>query len=167
MDIAMMRVRVGLLAVAYAALLAHLLFIPYAFSPLPFDEALRRFVDTPWLRLGSDQNVALVSRALMFLPLGILLAAWVAPRPERPIELPALLVAGLLGCLWAVVVNFAAGYAITWNWDSKSGTWLRSATAVNAPARPPNASPSASRNSDWGAAHKPCARSGRMPHTVQ
>ena len=26
----------------------------------------------------------------------------------------------------AVVVNFAAGYAITWNWDSKSGTWLRS-----------------------------------------
>jgi hypothetical protein len=26
----------------------------------------------------------------------------------------------------AVVVNFAAGYAITWNWDPKTGTWLRS-----------------------------------------
>jgi len=26
----------------------------------------------------------------------------------------------------AMVVNFAAGYAITWTWDAKSGTWLRS-----------------------------------------
>jgi hypothetical protein len=71
---------------------------PYAFSPLPFDE-LGRFELVPWVRLGSDQNVALVSRALMFVPLGLLLAAWVAPQPRRPFELPALLVAGLLaGC---------------------------------------------------------------------
>ena len=43
----------------------------------------------------------------MFVPLGLLLAAWVAPQPRRRIELPALLVAGLLGCLWAMGVNFA------------------------------------------------------------
>ena len=106
-SIAVTRARIALLALIYAALLAHLLFIPYTFSPLPWDETLRRFAHMPWLRLGSDQNVALVSRAIMFLPLGLLLAAWAAPLAERRIELPALLVAGLLGCLWAMGVNLA------------------------------------------------------------
>src|SRR5450631_1531196 len=106
-SVAMTRVRIALVALTYAVLLAHLLFIPYVFSPLPFDETLRRFVHIPWLQLGSDQNVALVSRALMFAPLGLLLAAWVAPQPLRGIGLPALLVAALLGCLWAMGVNFA------------------------------------------------------------
>jgi VanZ family protein len=95
------------LALIYAALLAHLLFIPYAFSPLPFDETLRRFMNIPWLQLGSDQNVALVSRALMFLPLGLLLAASVVPLPRQRFELAALIVASVLGCLWAMAVNFA------------------------------------------------------------
>jgi VanZ family protein len=102
-----MRTRIALWALIYAALLAHLLFIPYAFSPLPFDETLRRFEHIPWLQLGSDQNVALVSRVLMFVPLGLLIAASVAPQPRQRIELPALLVAGLLGCLWAIGVSFA------------------------------------------------------------
>ena len=88
------RARIALGALAYAALVAHLLFIPYLFSPLPFDETLRRLAHLPWLKLGSDQNVALASRGLMFAPLGLLLAAWVAPWPRRRIELPALLVAG-------------------------------------------------------------------------
>ena len=101
------RARIALGALAYAALVAHLLFIPYLFSPLPFDETLRRFAHIPWLQLGSDQNVALASRGLMFVPLGLLLAAWVAPQPRRRIELPALLVAVLLGGLWAMGVNVA------------------------------------------------------------
>jgi len=99
----MTRARVALLALTYAAFLAHLLFIPYAFSPLPFDETLRNFAQMPSLRLGSDQNVALVSRAKTFL----LLAAWAAPLPARRSELAALLVAGLLGSLWAMGVNLA------------------------------------------------------------
>jgi VanZ family protein len=102
-----MRARIAIFALLYAALLAHLLFIPYAFSPLPYDETLRRFANIPWLQLGSDQNVALVSRALMFLPLGLLLAASVAPLPRPQIELAALVVASVLGCLWAMGVNFA------------------------------------------------------------
>ena len=104
---AVTRARIALSALIYAALLAHLLFIPYAFSPLPFDETLRRFTHLPWLQLGSDQNVALVSRGLMFVPLGLLLAAWVAPQPRHSAALPALLVAGALGGLWAMGVNFA------------------------------------------------------------
>lgn len=103
----MIRARIAFLALVYAALLAHLLFIPYAFSPLPYDETLRRFANIPWLQLGSDQNVALVSRALMFLPLGLLLAASVSPVPGQRIELAALIVASVLGCLWAMGVNFA------------------------------------------------------------
>ena len=101
------RARIALGALAYAALVAHLLFIPYLFSPLPFDETLRLFAHIPWLQLGSDQNVALVSRGLMFAPLGLLLAAWVAPQPRHRIELPALLVAVLLGGLWAIGVTVA------------------------------------------------------------
>jgi hypothetical protein len=101
------RARIALVALTYAALVAHLLFIPYSFSLLSFDETWRRFAHVPWLHLGSDQNVALVSRALMFLPLGLLLAAWVAPQPRQRIELSALLVSSVLGCLWATAINFA------------------------------------------------------------
>jgi VanZ family protein len=101
------RARIALGALAYAALVAHLLFIPYLFSPLPFEETLRRLAHLPWLKLGSDQNVALASRALMFAPLGFLLAAWVAPQPQRRIEFPAFLVAILLGGLWAIAVTAA------------------------------------------------------------
>ncbi len=74
------RSHIALAVLAYAALVAHLLFIPYAFAPLPFDEALRAFARIPWAQLGSDQNVALASRALMFAPLGALLAMWIAPH---------------------------------------------------------------------------------------
>ncbi|MGO8754159.1 MAG: hypothetical protein ACLQHK_02885 [Gallionellaceae bacterium] len=103
----MTRERIALVALAYAVLVAHLLFIPYSYLPLPFDEALHRFAHIPWMQLGSDQNVALVSRGLMFLPLGLLLAASVAPQPRQRIELPSFLVAVVLGCLWATGLNFA------------------------------------------------------------
>ena len=101
------RVGIAALALAYAALVAHLLFIPYAYSPLPFEEAVHRFAQIRWFDLGSDQNVALVSRALMWLPLGALLAAAIAPNRRQQIELPALLVGILFGCSWAIAVNFA------------------------------------------------------------
>ena len=100
------RAFVALSALAYAVLVAHLLFIPYAFSPLPFDEALRRFSQMRWLHLGADQNVALVSRGLMWLPLGTLLGAAITPH-RRQVEVPALVIAIVLGSAWAIVVNFA------------------------------------------------------------
>jgi VanZ family protein len=94
-------------ALAYAALVAHLLFIPYALSPLPFGEALRRFTQIRWFHLGPDQNVALVSRGLMWLPLGTLLAAAIATHRRSRIELPGLVFGVLLGSGWAIAVNFA------------------------------------------------------------
>ena len=102
----LIQARIAVVTMAYAVLVAHLLFIPYSFSPLPFDETLHDFAHLQWLHLGSDQNVALVSRGLMFVPVGLLLAALVAPQPRYRIELPALIVAGLLGCMWAMIVNF-------------------------------------------------------------
>jgi VanZ family protein len=100
--------RIGL-ATAFAisaVLAAHLLFIPYAYVPLSFDGALMRFSEIEWLDLGSDQNVALVSRALTWLPIGLLGAAMAAPMPRRRIELPALLTGAVLSALWALLVNF-------------------------------------------------------------
>lgn len=95
----------ALLALLHAALVAHLLFIPYAYEPLPLAEVLRRAAAMPWLHLEADQNVALVSRALMFLPLGVLLAAVFAPRPRGGIRIAAALAAFLLGTGWALAVN--------------------------------------------------------------
>ncbi|MFP5462370.1 MAG: VanZ family protein [Gammaproteobacteria bacterium] len=97
----------ALLALLHAALVAHLLFIPYAYEPLPLAEALRRALAMPWLVLGIDQNVALVSRALMFLPLGLLLAAVLSPRAWGRARLPAALAAWVLGTGWGLAVNVA------------------------------------------------------------
>lgn len=96
-----------LATIACALLVAHLLFLPYAFAPLTASEAAWRFARIRWDRLGSDQNVALVSRALMFLPLGALLTASAAPAPRRRLEWPAWIAACLLGTAWALGVNFA------------------------------------------------------------
>jgi len=101
------RTRLLLATIACALLVAHLLFLPYAFTPLTASEAAWRFARIRWDRLGSDQNVALVSRALMFLPLGALLAASAAPAPRRRLEWPAWILACLLGAAWALGVNFA------------------------------------------------------------
>ncbi len=100
------RLRLSLLAVAVGLLLAHLLLIPYPYQPLSLDEALAALAGKGWMTLGSDQNVALVSRALMFLPLGLVLAAAFAPRPQGPQRLAAWLAALLLGTAWAAAVNF-------------------------------------------------------------
>jgi len=95
-----------LLAAIYALLAAHLLFIPYAFESLSLDEALSRFAELRWAPLGSDQNVAIVSRAMMFAPLGLLLAAAVTPRPGR-FAWMALGVASIVGAAWSLAVNLA------------------------------------------------------------
>lgn len=102
------RLRAALLALAYAVLAAHLLFIPYAYSPLGLAEAYARFADIAWDHLGADQNIALVSRALMFAPLGLLLAATVVPlRTPMRRRVAGLFMAGVLGCGIAVTINFA------------------------------------------------------------
>jgi VanZ family protein len=100
------RAGLWLAALAYAALAAHLLFIPYEYAPLALTEAVRLFRQMPWLELGSDQNVALVSRSLMWIPVGTLLAVAIAPRP-RSVEFGVLIAAASLGILWAVIVSFA------------------------------------------------------------
>ena len=91
------------LALLCAVLVAHLLLIPYAYAPLTIDVALARFAHLP---LASDQRIALVSRVMMFLPLGLLLAAAVAPRPGPRTAWPAFALASLLGCAWALALNF-------------------------------------------------------------
>ncbi len=101
------RARAALAALAYAALAAHLLFIPYDYAPLAFDEGFARFARIPWMALGSDQNVALVSRALTLLPLGLLLSVALVPRAGAAARLAAALAAIALGIVCAVAINFA------------------------------------------------------------
>lgn len=103
----MSRVSAAVWALAVALLLAHLLFLPYASTPLAFDEALRRFAGLSWAALGSDQNVALVSRTLMFAPLGLLLAVALVPRPQSARAVVGGALAAAIGVAWALCVNFA------------------------------------------------------------
>jgi hypothetical protein len=103
----MTRTHLGLAAIACAVLVAHLLFIPYAFAPLDTREAWDQFSALPWLKLGSDQNVALASRALMFAPLGLLLDAWISPRPRGGGALAAFAGATMAGGAIALGINFA------------------------------------------------------------
>lgn len=102
----MTRKTIALTALAYGFVVAHFLLIPYAYRPLNFDQALNEFLRTPWMLLGSDQNVALVSRSLMFLPLGLLIAMFFSPRPSRS-HFPVIsLATGVVGISWAIGINF-------------------------------------------------------------
>jgi VanZ family protein len=104
------RAQLLLLCVAYAALLAYLSFIPFLYTPLDFDEALRRFAQLPYLRLGAQSRADWVANLVMYLPLGWLLARLLQPAPRGRIE-PAVLAAALLiGGAWAVAVEFAQLY---------------------------------------------------------
>lgn len=101
------RGQVALLCLLCALLLAYLSFIPFDYQPLPFDEALNRFLTLPYLAIGSQGRADWVANLLMYVPLGWLLARLLQPVPCGRIEFLALIGAILIGGAWAVAVEFA------------------------------------------------------------
>jgi VanZ family protein len=94
------------------ALLAYLTFVIYGslvpldYHPLPWDEALRRFANTPFLQLGTESRADWIANGVLYLPLGAL-----ALRALLPWLAGSRLLAGsfaLIGCCaLALAVEFA------------------------------------------------------------
>jgi VanZ family protein len=62
-------------ALAYAAFVIYGSLVPLDLHPLPFDEALRRFAQTPFLTLGAASRADWIANGVLYFPLGALTAA--------------------------------------------------------------------------------------------
>ncbi len=105
-----MRLRAGLLWIAFAALVAYLSFVPFRFQALGFEEALARFSQIRYLDLGAGSRADWVANILMFVPLGWLAAAFFAPHPRGRLDPAAVIPSLLLGAAWALAVEFGQVY---------------------------------------------------------
>lgn len=73
---ASLRRLVGALLLGYLAFVVYGSLVPLRMVPLPLDEALRRFANTPMLQLGIASRADLVANLLLFVPLAFLLREW-------------------------------------------------------------------------------------------
>ena len=89
-----------LLFVSYGSL------VPLDYHPMPWDEALRRFANIPFLQLGADSRADWIANGVLYLPLGLLLARLL----RGPLGASAIMAfigsVGICGAI-AVAVEFA------------------------------------------------------------
>ncbi|WP_348754917.1 VanZ family protein [uncultured Aquincola sp.] len=99
---ASLRRLVGVLLLGYLAFVIYGSLVPLRLVPLPLDEALRRFANTPMLQLGIASRADLVANLLLFVPLAFLLREWWLGARRGPL---ARLSSGLiaLGCFGLAV----------------------------------------------------------------
>ncbi len=100
----------GWTALAYAGLVVYGSLVPLELRPLPFETALARFLETPYLTLGVGNRADLVANLLLYIPLGFAAMGWLTGAgTRRGCWVVAPLVAG--GCVaLAVGVEFAQMY---------------------------------------------------------
>lgn len=104
------RLQVLTLVVGVALLAAYLSFIPFQYVPLPLETALQRFAELPYLALRTSRRADVIANALMYLPLGILLARLLVPQPRGRLEMWVAVVALVVGSGWSALVEFAQFY---------------------------------------------------------
>lgn len=107
---ASLRRLVGVLLLGYLAFVIYGSLVPLRLVPLPLDEALRRFANTPMLQLGIASRADLVANLLLFVPLAFLLREWLLGARRGPL---AWLGSGLIAlscCGLAVAIEFTQVY---------------------------------------------------------
>ena len=104
------RPQVLALVVGMALLAAYLSFIPFQYVPLPLETALQRFAELPYLALRTSRRADVIANALMYLPLGVLLARLLVPQPRGRLEVWVAVIALVVGTGWSAVVEFAQIY---------------------------------------------------------
>jgi glycopeptide antibiotics resistance protein len=70
----------GLLALAYLLFAVYGSLVPLDYTPIPWDEAVARFREIPFLRLGIGSRADWVANLLLFIPLTFLWLGWLWPR---------------------------------------------------------------------------------------
>jgi glycopeptide antibiotics resistance protein len=70
---------IGLLALGYLVFAVYGSLVPLNYQPLPWDEAVARFRDIPFLRLGIGSRADWVANVLLFIPLTFLWLGWLWP----------------------------------------------------------------------------------------
>jgi glycopeptide antibiotics resistance protein len=98
------RAAFGLL-LAYTAFIVYGSLVPLDFSPLPLDEAWRRFQAMPFLHLGVESRADWIANGVLYLPLGFLAAWWL--RRLHWWRAAAAVAAVVLGVALALGVEFA------------------------------------------------------------
>ena len=68
------RMHYFIMAILFSILAVYGSLVPLDFRPMPIDEALKRFMDIPFLSLGINSRADLVSNILLFIPIGYLWA---------------------------------------------------------------------------------------------
>jgi VanZ family protein len=91
----------------YLAFVIYGSLIPFRFRALPFADAWRQFLDIPFLTLGLAHRADWVANILLYVPLGVLLAALLSLRLRPSLAAAA---AFALGGAVAVTLEFAQLY---------------------------------------------------------
>lgn len=69
--------------VCYLAIILYGSFIPFRLRQISLLEAWQRFVDLPYLQLGAASRADWIANILLYVPLALLLAAWLEERSGR------------------------------------------------------------------------------------
>ena len=81
-------------------------FVPLEFQRIPLDEAVRRFSEMPWLKLGMAARADLMANFILYVPIGYG-AAWFPARGKGPRgKCAACVGAVVFGAVLAVAVEF-------------------------------------------------------------
>jgi VanZ family protein len=97
-----------LAALVYIAFVIYGSLLPLDFRALPWDEAVARFGEIPWLELGVDSRADWVANLILYIPLGYLLLGALAGHNKSPaVWTLSLLVSGLLIVGMALSIEFA------------------------------------------------------------
>lgn len=94
-----------LLTVIYAIVVVYGSLVPLAYTPVPLGEAIARFSDIRFLDLSLKQRADWIANGVLYFPLGLFAAMAIDPR-KRSRSVAAVVLASLLGCVLATVVEF-------------------------------------------------------------
>lgn len=92
----------GILALAYLLFVVYGSLVPLDYTPVPWDQALERYRDIPFLQLGIGSRADWVANLLLFIPLAFLWLGWLWPRT-------AVARVALSTVLWLAAVALSAG----------------------------------------------------------
>ncbi|HEY8503441.1 MAG TPA: VanZ family protein, partial [Gemmataceae bacterium] len=100
----------GLCFLGFLALAVYGSLVPFAYRPLPTDEALRRWREIPYLTLGVHSRADFVANILLFVPLGFTLLGSLALDRRAWVGLAAAPFAAALLFGLSLAVEFAQIY---------------------------------------------------------